>query len=78
MSAPLPSTGGVTGIFKTIGFFRDPDFATKRFIKFGDIFEISLSDQRLVFIRGDEPIADLLTQGDTVEGWWPERVRQLL
>ena len=78
MSCPLPSTGAVSGIFEAIGFFRDPDFATKRFIEHGDVFETSLIGQRLVFIRGDEAIADLLAQGDAVEGWWPESVRQLL
>ena len=78
MSRPLPSTGAVSGIFEAIGFFRDPDFATKRFIEHGDVFETSLIGQRLVFIRGDEAIADLLAQGDAVEGWWPESVRQLL
>ena len=78
MSRPLPSTGAVSGIFEAIGFFRDPDFATKRFIEHGDVFETSLIGQRLVFIRGDEAIADLLAQGNAVEGWWPESVRQLL
>ena len=78
MSRPLPSTGAVTGILEAIGFFSDPDFATKRFTEYGDIFETSLIGQRLVFIRGDEAISDLLAQGDAVEGWWPESVRQLL
>ena len=71
MSRPLPSTGAVSGLVEAINFFRDPDFATKRFIEFGDIFETSLIGQRLVFIRGDKAIADLLAQGDAVEGWWP-------
>ena len=53
MSRLLPSTGAVTGIFEAIGFFRDPDFATKRFVEYGDIFETTLIGQRLVFIRGD-------------------------
>ena len=78
MSRPLPSTGAVTGILEAIGFFSDPEFATKRFTEYGDIFETSLIGQRLVFIRGDEAISDLLAQGDAVEGWWPESVRQLL
>ena len=78
MSRPLPSTGAVSGLVEAINFFRDPDFATKRFTEFGDIFETSLIGQRLVFIRGDKAIADLLAQGDAVEGWWPESVRQLL
>ena len=78
MSRPLPSTGAVSGLVEAINFFRDPDFATKRFTEFGDIFETSLIGQRLVFIRGDKAISDLLAQGDAVEGWWPESVRQLL
>ena len=78
MSRPLPSTGAVTGLLEAIGFFKDPDFATKRFDEYGDVFETSLIGQRLVFVRGDEAIGDLLALGDAVEGWWPESVRQLL
>ncbi len=75
---PLPSTGAVTGLKETLDFFRDPQFAQKRFIAHGDVFETRLLNQRLVFIRGKQAIADLFAQGDALEGWWPESVRQLL
>ncbi|MBL6797496.1 MAG: cytochrome P450 [Synechococcus sp. BS307-5m-G39] len=74
----LPSTGAVTGLKETLDFFRDPQFAQKRFTAHGDVFETRLLNQRLVFIRGEQPIADLFAQGDALEGWWPESVRQLL
>ena len=59
-------------------FFRDPLFAQTRFARLGDVFETSLIGQRLVFIRGDAAITDLLSQSDAVEGWWPDSVRRLL
>ena len=74
----LPSTGAVTGLKETLDFFRDPQFAQKRFTAYGEVFETRLLNQRLVFIRGEQPIADLFAQGDALEGWWPESVRQLL
>ena len=74
----LPSTGAVTGLFEAVQFFRDPDFADRRFQRFGDVFETKLIGQRLVFIRGDQAINDLFNQSDSLEGWWPESVRQLL
>ncbi|MCT0251861.1 cytochrome P450 [Synechococcus sp. CS-197] len=74
----LPSTGAVTGIKETLDFFGDPQFAQKRFKAHGDVFETRLLNQRLVFIRGEQTMADLFAQGDALEGWWPESVRQLL
>ena len=74
----LPSTGAVTGLKETLDFFRDPQFAQKRFKAHGDVFETRLLNQRLVFIRGEQTMADLFAQGDALEGWWPESVRQLL
>ena len=68
----------MTGLKETLDFFRDPQFAQKRFTAYGDVFETRLLNQRLVFIRGEQPIADLFAQGDALEGWWPESVRQLL
>ena len=75
---PLPSTGAVSGVLEALAFFREPDFAQRRFEQFGDVFETSLLGQSMVFIRGTQAISDLLTQGEAVEGWWPESVRQLL
>ena len=75
---PLPSTGAVTGLKETLDFFNDPQFAQKRFTALGDVFETRLLNQRLVFIRGDQVMADLFAQEDALEGWWPESVRQLL
>ncbi|MBM5822972.1 MAG: cytochrome P450 [Cyanobacteria bacterium K_Offshore_surface_m2_011] len=75
---PVPSTAAVSGVLETLAFFRDPDFAGSRFERYGDVYETSLLGQRTVFIRGGQAIADLFAQGDAVEGWWPDSVRQLL
>ena len=77
-STPLPSTGAVTGLKETLDFFGDPSFTQQRFEQYGDVFETRLLAQRIVFIRGEHAIGDLLSQGDALEGWWPESVRQLL
>ena len=42
------------------------------------MFETKLLAQRIVFIRGERAITDLLKQSEALEGWWPESVRQLL
>jgi len=75
---PLPSTGAVTGLKETLAFFSDPGFTQQRFAEYGDVFETRLLAQRIVFIRGEQAIADLFRQSDALEGWWPESVRQLL
>ena len=75
---PLPNTGALSGVLEALAFFREADFAQRRFEQYGDVFETSLLGQRMVFIRGAEAIGDLLDQGEAVEGWWPESVRQLL
>ena len=75
---PLPSTGALTGVLEALAFFRDPDFARKRFDQLGDVFETRLVGQQLVFIRGGQAITDLLAKPEATEGWWPESVRQLL
>ncbi len=77
-SRPLPTTGALTGIFETLSFFSDPSFARRRFERLGNVFETSMLGQSMVFIQGDQAIADLLSQPEAVEGWWPESVRQLL
>ncbi|RPF78650.1 MAG: cytochrome P450 [Synechococcus sp. TMED20] len=78
MLRSLPSTGAVSGILEAVGFFRDPNFASRRFETYGDVFETTLIGQRLVFVRGDEAIEDLFQQSDAVQGWWPSSVRTLL
>ena len=75
---PLPSTGAVSGLGETLAFFTQADFAQRRFQTYGDVFETKLLAQRMVFIRGERAISDLLGQSDALEGWWPESVRQLL
>ena len=75
---PLPNTGASTGVLEALAFFRDADFARRRFERFGNVFETKLLGQRLVFIRGAQAITDLLNQPEATEGWWPESVRQLL
>ena len=77
-TTPLPTTGAVTGLKETLDFFRDGGFARKRFEAYGDVFETKLLAQAIVFIRGERAISDLLNQGEALEGWWPESVRQLL
>jgi len=74
----LPSTGAVSGVLEALAFFRDADFARKRFEQYGDVFATKLVGQPLVFIRGERAISDLLSQPEATEGWWPESVRQLL
>ena len=74
----LPSTGAVSSVLEALAFFRDADFARKRFEQFGDVFATKLVGQPLVFIRGERAINDLLSQPEATEGWWPESVRQLL
>lgn len=76
--ATCPSTGAVTGLRETLEFFRDPGFSAKRFEALGDVFETRLLAQRIVFIRGERAISDLLKQGSALQGWWPDSVRQLL
>ena len=75
---PLPSTAAVTGLKETLDFFNDPSFAQRRFDAYGDVFATKLLAQRIVFIRGERAITELLNQGDSLEGWWPESVKQLL
>ena len=66
-ASPLPSTGAVTGLKETLDFFSDPAFASRRFGLYGDVFETSLLGQRIVFIRGEQAIRDLL--GAIAYGW---------
>jgi cytochrome P450 len=75
---PLPSTGARSGVLETLAFFRDGDFAQRRFERLGNVFETRLLGQPLVFIRGEAALSALLSQGDACEGWWPASVRQLL
>jgi cytochrome P450 len=75
---PLPSTGAISGLGETLAFFTQADFAQRRFQTYGDVFETKLLAQRMVFIRGERAISDLLGQSDALEGWWPDSVRQLL
>ncbi len=75
---PLPTTGALTGILEALAFFRDPSFAQRRFDRLGNVFETSMLGQPMVFIQGGKAIADLLSQPEAIEGWWPESVQQLL
>ena len=77
-TTPLPSTGAVSGLGETLAFFTQADFAQRRFQAYGDVFETKLLAQRMVFIRGEQAIADLMNQGEALEGWWPDSVQQLL
>jgi len=74
----LPTTAARTGILEALAFFRDPSFAKRRFNRLGNVFETSMLGQPMVFIQGDKAIADLLSQPEAIEGWWPASVQQLL
>ena len=67
-TTPLPSTGAVSGLGETLAFFTQADFAQRRFQAYGDVFETKLLAQRMVFIRGEQAIADLMDQGEALEG----------
>ncbi len=71
MGRPLPSSGAFSGVLEALAFFRDPEFARRRFERLGDVFETKLLGQQLVFIRGERAITDLLGSSDATEGWWP-------
>ena len=71
-TTPLPSTGAVSGLGETLAFFTQADFAQRRFEAHGDVFETKLLSQRMVFIRGERAIGDLLGQGDALQGWCPK------
>ena len=75
---PLPSTGAITGVLEALQFFQDSAFATKRFERYGNVFETRLLGQPLVFIRGEQAIRDLSREPQACSGWWPESVRRLL
>ena len=49
---PLPSMPAQSGVLESLAFFRDPDFARSRFVRYGDVYETSLLGQRTVVIRG--------------------------
>ena len=68
----------MSGVLETLALFRDPDFARSNFERYGDVHETTLLGQRTVFIRGDRVISDLFAQSESIEGWWPDSVRQLL
>ena len=38
----LPNTGDLGGVLEALEFFRDPDFAKKRFLRYGNVFQTSL------------------------------------
>ncbi len=75
---PLPSTGAISGILEALAFSRDPNFAKRRFKRLGNVFETTMLGQPMVFIQGEKAITDLLSQPESIEGWWPESVQQLL
>ena len=76
-AATLPSTGAMTGLKETwisSTIRGSPNAAlTPTAMCLGKLLA-----QRIVFIRGERAITDLLKQSEALEGWWPESVRQLL
>jgi len=75
---PLPRTPALTGLLEALAFFRDPDFASRRFARYGNVYETRLLGQRTVFLRGGPAVTDLFRQAAALEGWWPATVRELL
>ena len=71
-------TGAVTGVLELLSFLRDPGFASHRFAEKGDVFETVLAFQPQVFARGAGAVAELMTQTEALEGWWPPSVSELL
>ncbi len=59
-TSPLSSTGAVSGLGEILAFLTQADFAQRRFEAHGDVFETKLLVQRMVFIRGERAIGDLL------------------
>jgi cytochrome P450 len=68
----------VTGVLELLTFLRDPTYASRRFAELGDVFETLIAGQPQVFVRGPDPVAELMTQAAALEGWWPASVSQLL
>ena len=68
----------MTGLLETLAFFRDADFARRRFEQYGNVYETTLLGQKTVFVRGEKAVSDLFRQSVALEGWWPASVRELL
>ena len=57
---PMPSTGAVTGVMEALAFYRNPSFASRRFVRHGNGFATRLLGQRLVFVRCGQAVALLM------------------
>ena len=66
---PLPTAGALGGVFETLAFLCNADFARQRIERFGDVFEARLLGQPRVFIRGGRAITDLLAHPEATEAW---------
>lgn len=73
-----PHTGAVTGVLELLAFLGDANYANSRFSRLGDVFETVIAGQPQVFARGAGAVAELQTQAEALEGWWPSSVSQLL
>ncbi len=84
MSEQLPSPPGSLGlpwIGETLGFLRDPDFATKRQQQYGSLFKSRILGQTTVFFCGPEANAFLLASHADCFSWrggWPNSFKELL
>ena len=81
-SSPLPPVPpgdfGLPWIGETLSFFRDPNFAAKRFKKYGSLFKTRLFGQPTIYIQGSEANRFVLTDNQNFTITWPSSTRQLL
>lgn len=77
---PLPpGQFGLPWIGETLSFFKDPDFAQKRFQQYGPIFKTRLFGQPTVFIKGTEANRFILTsENQNFAISWPTSTKKLL
>lgn len=81
---PLPLPPGSTGfplIGETLDLLFDPDFARKRYEKYGSIFRTALLGRPAVFLVGTEAAEFVLSSGMDHFNWkdgWPQTFKLLL
>lgn len=74
-----PGDLGLPFIGNTLGFLRDPDFASKRHRKYGSIFKAQILGQPTIFLKGAEANTFVLThENKYFQVEWPSSVKNLL
>lgn len=79
-SLPLPpGTSGLPILGETVDFLKDPDFAQKRFQRYGPVFKTHIFGQPTLQIKGAEANQFVLSQeGGLFEVQWPPSTSALL